>query len=119
MDLAESVGRRLRRSGLAAHTVRLKLRYGDYTTRLRQTKVDPPTDDDLAVYRAARLMFAAAWDGRPVRLLGVGVSGLEAASKPAPGLLFAATAGKAKRLNRAVDAIKDRFGDDAIRHGRP
>jgi DNA polymerase-4 len=115
LQLSEGVGRRLRRAGLLGGTVRLKLRYPDFTTTMRQSKVTP-TDDDLVIHRAAKALFAAHWNpARPVRLLGVGVSGLLSATQLRQGDLFAPR--KSADLLRAVDAIRARFGDDKLKRG--
>jgi len=116
LELSEAVGRRLRRAGLAGGTVRLKLRYGDFTTVLRQKKVVPPTDDDLAIHRIAKVLFTATRDPRrSVRLLGVGVAALAPPAGPRQGELF--TPGKSADLLRAVDAIRARFGADKLKRG--
>lgn len=117
LQLAGMVGRRLRRHGLRASAVRLKLRYGDFTTLLRQQRV-PATADDLELYRAASELLAATWDRRRgVRLLGLAALQLNAAGAPSQGLLFAPPAAKRDRLLRAIDAVRDRHGDGALRHG--
>lgn len=115
MALAESVGSRLRAAGLRARTVRLKLRYPPFETLLRQTRVEA-TDDDAVIYASARrLLEANRPAGRPVRLLGVGTSDLVArAGGRQTGLFERAPAGEA--INRTLDAIRARFGGDAVRH---
>ena len=78
--LSEGVGRQLRQSGLQGSTVKLKLRWPDFTTLTRQATLRQPTDQDEAIRRAAAQLFEATWStGRPVRLLGVGVSSLQPA----------------------------------------
>ena len=60
-----------------------------YSVVVRQTRVRPPTDDDLTIYRlASELLGRARPPGRPVRLLGVGVSDLRPADATRQGLLF-------------------------------
>ena len=62
----------LRRQGMTAATVGLKLRYADFTTLTRQMRLSVPTDDERVIYRTARTLLRRAWQrGRPVRLLGV------------------------------------------------
>jgi len=117
LQLAEGVGRRLRQHGLRAGTVKLKLRHPDFTTLLRQRKVEP-THDDLALYGAACDLLAACWPGHPrIRLLGVTAAALSSVSAPAQGSLFATPPRKSDRLLAAMDAIRDRHGEDAVRHG--
>ncbi len=117
LELSEGVGRRLRRAGIVGRTVKLKLRYRDFTTVLRQSKLVPASDDDLVIYRAAKALFLAHWTRGPVRLLGVGVTDFTPAAASQQGSLFAAAPAREKNLMRAVDAIRDRFGDGSIRRG--
>jgi DNA polymerase-4 len=119
LELSEAVGRRLRRHAIRGEVVRLKLRYPPFETHTRQKKLEAPTDDDLAIFRTAKaLLDAARRPGRPVRLLGVGVSGLLEGPQERQGLLFGEPRASAKSRDvlRAMDAIRDRFGDDAIGH---
>ena len=113
--LADSVGRRLRRAGLSGTTVKLKLRWSDFTTLTRQVTLGEPTDQDGAIYEAALRLFEQAWEhGRPVRLLGVGVSGLEEPIRQL-GLWELTEMETERRLQDALDALRDRFGEKAVR----
>jgi len=130
LQLSEMVGRRLRRAGQRAAVIRLKLRHPPFETSQRQRKV-PATDDDLELFRVAGELLDSVWDGRkPVRLLGVTGADLidgdqAAAPKPVQGSLFAvaeeqpspATSKQRSKLLQAMDAIRDRHGEDAVRHG--
>ncbi len=117
LQLAEMVGRRMRREAVRATVVRLKLRHPDFTTLSRQRKV-PPTADDLELYRIARELLAACWNGRPgVRLLGVTGASLVGDEAPVQGALFAAAPKRRDKLLAAMDAIRDRHGEDAVHHG--
>lgn len=70
--LSQGVSRRLKRAGLAAQTVVIKLRYADFTTLTRQMTLMTPTDDERVIYRAALVLLSRVWQrGQPVRLLGV------------------------------------------------
>ena len=71
-QLSQGVCRHLKRQGMAAGTVAIKLRYSDFTTLTRQMRLAVPTDDEREIYRAALVLLRRAWQrGRPVRLLGV------------------------------------------------
>ena len=113
-ELAADVGRRLREGGWRARTVTLKLRYQDFETLTRQLSLDAATDGDRAVAAAASTLLAQTWNGRPVRLLGVGVSGLEDAAQLA---LFDAAAQRDARLDRTLDELRRRFGSAAAHRG--
>lgn len=113
-QLSEGVGRQLRKSELRGATVKLKLRWADFTTLTRQTTLPFPTDDDAEIYATAAALFEATWHGQAVRLIGVGVSGFEAEGRQM-SLWESATLDPQRRLQAALDTLRDRFGDDAIR----
>jgi DNA polymerase IV len=70
--LSLGVARRLRRAEVAAGTIAIKVRYGDFSTLSRQMRLMAPTDDEQEICRAALVLWQRAWQrGRPVRLLGV------------------------------------------------
>jgi DNA polymerase-4 len=77
--MAESIARRLRDRELIARTITTKLRYGDFTTRTRSTTLGVPTDDAGRIHALACELLDRALDERPgaLRLVGVGVSGLQ------------------------------------------
>ena len=110
--LSADVGARLRTGGWTARTVTLKLRYHDFSTITRQHSLLAPTATDVDVRDTAIALLDAAWSGAPVRLLGVGVSGLEEASQ-----LDLFSAPKQGRLDQTLDSLRARFGNNAIRRG--
>ncbi|GAB4481380.1 MAG: DNA polymerase IV [Anaerolineae bacterium] len=111
--LSDGVGRSLRRAGLKGTTVKVKLRWADFTTLTRQVTLGHPVDTDDAIYAAAEALFMRNWPrGRPVRLIGVGVSGFDAGVQLG---LWDAPDEEVQRLTAALDALRDRFGEGAIR----
>jgi len=123
---AEAVARRLRRDGLRARSVVLKLKLArrrgpgprGHPLLTRRLTLPEATDDGRLLERAARRLLRRAALGEPVRLLGVGVANLEAAgSGQLP--LFGASPGaeRRSRLNRALDEIAERFGAEAVVRG--
>jgi DNA polymerase-4 len=113
---AEGVARELRREGLAARTVHLKVRTGDFKTWTRATTLRDPSDLADAIVDAARAMFRERIElgGQGVRLLGVGVSGLvRAGSAPAP-LFPDPKLERARKLADAQDAVRDKLGESAV-----
>jgi len=113
---AQGVARQLRREGLVARTVHLKVRTGDFTTWTRARTLPEPTDLVEPIVGAAREMFASKikLDGKGVRLLGVGVSGIAKAGAT-PGSLFPdASTVRAKRIAGAEDAVRSKLGDSAV-----
>ncbi len=113
---AERVGRRLRRSGLRGRTVWIKIRYDDFTTLTRSETLTEPTDTGAVIFEvAARLASAVIDRGRPVRLSGVGVSGLASASEPLQ--LTVEGDDRRRSLDEVMDAVRDRFGSDSVEPG--
>jgi DNA polymerase-4 len=120
---ADSVARRLRKSGERGRTVVLKLKLArrvaagprGYPLLTRRATLAEPTDDGDVIAREARSLLRSSGVAEPVRLLGVGVTKLEPANPEQLALGEAGTA-RARRasLNRALDALAERFGKDAV-----
>jgi DNA polymerase-4 len=74
---ADDIAARLQQRHLAAHTVQVKVRYGDFTTLTRQVSVEEPISSSADIYRlGCHLMARHNLVSRPLRLLGLGVHGL-------------------------------------------
>lgn len=114
MQLVEQVSWRLRRNGLEGRTVQIKARYADFTTVTRARTLPAPTDQTRVVWQASRaLLERLPRPGQPLRLLGVGVSGFEAAA-PGQSELFS-VASPGGRVDRVADSIREKFGTGAMR----
>lgn len=118
--LAERVAGRLRRKGLRGRTVHLKIRFGDFSTRTAQITLPEPTDSTGTILDNAQQLLDGVWaPGVGVRLLGVGVSGFG----EAPLQLALDTEGapppdeRRASIERAVDELRERFGENAVRFG--
>ncbi len=111
--LSENVGRRLRKAELSASTIKIKLRWSDFTTLTRQVTLPESTDQDSAIYKAAQQLLKDNWrPPRPVRLIGVGASNL---AEPIAQLrLWDTSNEKGQKLQQTLDSLRDRFGRDAI-----
>jgi len=111
--LSEGVGRRLRKENLCGTTVKVKLRWQNFTTLTRQVTLSQPTDQDKEIFEAALALFEANWrKGQLVRLLGVGVSGL---GPPVRQLsLWDDGSERERRLQAAVDALRERYGRNIV-----
>lgn len=115
-DMSMGVASELRRSGLCATTVKLKLRWPDFTTPTRQMTLPQASDDGEQIYALARQLLARLWQpGQMVRLIGVGVSGLT--DQPRQMGLFDAPDERVEKLTAMVSAMRARFGDSAIVRG--
>ena len=110
------VGRKLRESNLAGSTIKLKIRWPDFTTLTRQVTLEHSTDQDGEIEKfALGLMKAVRKPGQAVRLIGVGVSGLGSPIRQLA--LWDAGSEKSRRLQEAVDQLREKYGDKVIRHG--
>jgi len=115
--MCDGVGFRLRRSQLTGTTVKLKIRWSDFTTLTRQSTTSHPIDQDAEIYSAGLYLFEQVWmRGRPVRLLGAGVSGFGETGRQLE-LWQEETSDQSRRLQSTLDELKDRFGEDAIQRG--
>lgn len=103
---------RLRHMGLAGSVLTLKVRFADFTTLTRSARLAPPTDVTKHLFVAARELLRRVPLGRPVRLLGVGVSGL--LEGEAPRQLAIDRPPEWDELAAAVDRVRLRFGTGAI-----
>ncbi len=117
---AEGVGRELRRGGLAARTVHIKVRDGQFNTWTRALTLPAPTDLAETIVEAARRLWRERIDlrGRGVRLLGVGVSGIEAAGAGQGTLFEDPDEERARRAARAADAVRERMGERSLTRAR-
>jgi DNA polymerase-4 len=116
--LVDGVGAQVRASGLSGTTIKLKLRWDDFTTLTRQITLDHTTDQDNAIYAVAEQLLDTHWPkGKPVRLLGVGISGFTTPHRQLGLWEDTATLEDDQRLQSALDDIRERFGDDAVRRG--
>ena len=116
-ELSAQVGRRLRQSELAGTTVKLKLRWPDFTTLTRQSTLPQSTDqDDEIASTAAALLRSVRRSGQAVRLIGVGVSRLGAPMRQLS--LWDDGGEKSRKLQEAVDALKEKYGDQVIQRGK-
>ena len=119
--LTETVARRLKKAGLAGGGVTLKLKTADFRIVTRARRLNAPTQSADEMFRAAVPLLAREADGRAFRLIGIGAHALvEAgeADRAAQGDLFAITAPAEDRVDKALDAVRDKFGEDAIVRGR-
>lgn len=117
---AQEVAGKLQRKGLMGTSVKLKIRWPDFTTPTRQLTLQQPTNDVETITDAALRLFNQIWPERqPVRLIGVGVGGLGTPPRqlslwdvPAPE-----EQARAARVRAALAAVQARFGAGVVRRG--
>jgi DNA polymerase IV len=112
---ATEVSRSLQRQQLAGTTVKLKIRWADFTTLTRQTTLAQPTDEAAPIYAAAERLLVQVWQGQAVRLIGVGVSGLSSGLRQLG--LWDQPDERQERLHQAIHTLQARFGKGIIGRG--
>jgi DNA polymerase-4 len=122
VEQAQQVAQSLRRKGICGSTIKLKLRWSDFTTPTRQPTFATPTDQADVIADAAHQLLRQLWDNdQPVRLIGVGVSGLQ--ERPQQLSLWDAPspqdAERERRVQAAIATLRARFGDHVVRRGAP
>lgn len=117
--LADESAKRLRDEGLRARTVNLKARYPDFTTVTRALTLPEPTTLTREIRAAALTLLEQRLGraGRPLRLLGVSLSNLERAEEGQADLFIDESRAQDEKLDRLLDAMQDRFGENKIRRG--
>ena len=117
-EQVEQVGARLRRHGLRARGVSLKIRFGEFQTISRSTTLPQPTDATAELWAAAEAVFDQ-WPFQPVRLIGVTAERLADGQGQQMDLFTDAGRERQQRLDAVADRINQRFGKRAIRRGGP
>jgi len=123
-ELVSRAGADLRGDALEARTVTVRIRDTDFRTRQASRTVDEALASDRALYAVARELLRKLRNDRhvPARLLGVALSNFTTPPAKQLGLFDAPRAPmeteKDRELSRAVDAVRARFGRDAIAAGR-
>ena len=118
-ELAQSVGRRLKKAGKKAGMVSMEIKYHDFRTISHQMQLEKPSNDPELLKDTAYSLFLEVWSGEPVRLLGIRTSKLADESEPEQLSIFDIEMPpepdeKHKRLKKAMDELNARFGEGAV-----
>jgi len=118
--LAESVSKRLRTAHQLAGLVCTEIKYNNFQSVSHQSLLDTPSASTDIIYHKACALFDELWDGTPIRLLGIRTTKLVEETAPVQMNLFdyqAPVSERQKKLDAALDRIRTRFGNDAIKRG--
>jgi len=125
LELARRVAADLRGDGLAARTVTVKVKDKTFTSRTISKTLPEPIESDAAVSAASEALLAKIRSGWtvPVRLVGVALSNFTPARDAEQLTMFGSAPSmespRDRALSRAVDRVRDKFGDESIRSGVP
>ncbi len=115
-EMSADVAMQLRKNNLTARTIKLKIRWPDFTTLTRQTTLsDPTAQDEVIAKTALELMRIVRKPNQAVRLIGVGASGLGAPIRQLG--LWDLDSEKARKVQDVLDALQEKYGKNVIKRG--
>ncbi len=118
LALSDSVTARMRADGVKAYCVAVSIRSNDFKTRSHQKKLIDATDISMEVYGLCKQLFCELWDGHtPLRLLGISLTELTKEDSSQMSLFPDEQRERAKKLDKAYDAINKKFGTATIQRG--
>ena len=124
--LAESVGARLRKEEQKANMISVEIKYSTFQSVSHQKQITRATNADQILYQQACELFHELWSGEPIRLLGIRTSKLVADDAPEQMTIFdykydeidkKSSDEKHQKLDKALDEIRKKFGNEAIKRG--
>lgn len=111
LSLAETVAARLRASGYLAGLAAVSFRTDEFFGYGRQRKIDQLTAETNQIHQAACRIFDELWRGEPVRQIGLSAGRLQPSEAGQPALFEEENP---RKVDRVVDAIREKFGAGAI-----
>lgn len=146
LALSDSVSERLRKASSRAYMISVEVKYSTFVKSSHQTTLTVPTNISHTIYTTACQLFDELWNGSPIRLLGIRTSKLTDETEPiqmsledfvslspnektvvspdktpvkttASAAAPKPTAEKNQKLDKALDAIRSKYGADAIVRG--
>jgi DNA polymerase-4 len=116
-SLSEKVSWRLKKSGIAGHTVVLKMKTADFKSRTRNRKLEDPTQLADRIFRTGIDLLEKETDGTKFRLIGIGVTDLCDPARADPPDLVDADQGRRAAVEAAMDKLRDKFGKGTVETG--
>ncbi len=122
LQLAETVGQRVRASHELAGMVSTEIKYASFQSVSHQTTLENPSASTDVIYTTACQLFDELWNGKPIRLLGIRTSKLVPDSEPKQLSLFdyqnpSPLSEKQQKLDSALDSLRNKYGQDIIKRG--
>ncbi|NLZ84070.1 MAG: DNA polymerase IV, partial [Clostridiales bacterium] len=115
LSLAENVGARLRKDNMVANVIAVNIVDHEFHQTSHQTTLLKPTYCTNDIYQCACRLFDDTWEGNPIRNLGLQSSKVvPAVAEKQLSLFDTEIDEKKENLDKAIDSIRDRFGDGAI-----
>ncbi len=118
LKVSERLSERLKSKGIVGDTVTLKLKTTGFKLRTRARHLMMPTQLANVIYETGMSLLRHEADGTPFRLIGIGVSGIEAADGSDPSDLLEPQLARKAAAERAMDKVRTRFGRTAVVRGK-
>ncbi|MBL4876589.1 MAG: DNA polymerase IV [Cohaesibacteraceae bacterium] len=115
--LCEKVSSRLKKAGLAGQTINLKMKSADFKSRTRSKSLGSPTQLADVLFDCATALMKKELDGTKFRLIGIGVNEICSDQFADPVDLVDINGQKRARAERAIDGLRNKFGDNAVNLG--
>lgn len=122
LSLSESVSKRLRKQHCLAGTITVEIKYSNFQSCSHQTVLSSPINTSSAIFETGYALLKQLWNKTPVRLLGIRATKLIDENTPVQMNLFSYQAPqkeneKYKKIDEAMDTIRQKYGDNAITRG--
>ena len=118
LQCCERLSERLKAKNIVGDTVTLKLKTSGFKLRTRARHLMMPTQLANVLYEAGLNLLQREADGTPFRLIGIGISGIEAADGSDPSDLLEPQVARKAAAERAMDRVRTRFGRTAVVRGK-
>lgn len=118
-ELSDHVAFRIRTDHARAYCVGITIRGTNFKDRSHQRHLEEATDITTEIYEIATALFQELWDGSPIRLLSLSLSDVTREDMVQLSLFPDETKEKNRKLDRAMDDIRKRYGLDTITRGFP
>jgi DNA polymerase-4 len=118
LECCERLSERMKAKSLVGDTITLKLKTAGFRTRTRARSLTVPTQLAHTIYEVGSQLLAREIDGTAFRLIGVGMTGLEASGAEDPADLVEPAIARRSAAERAVDKLRGRYGREAVVRGK-
>lgn len=115
LSLAETVGSRLRDEHYRCFSITVEVKDWDFKRTSHQTTLPDATDSTQTIYEVSCKLLREHWDFTPLRLLGIRAGKLSDSQYQQMSLFDTPITEKQKKLDSAIDSIRNRFGTDSIK----
>jgi len=108
----------MRTDGAKAYCVAVTIRGNDFKNKSHQKKLLVPTDITSEIFEISKSLFTELWDKHtPLRLLGIALTDVSKDGYEQVTLFLDEERERARKMDKAIDSIRNKFGMDAIARG--